>query len=124
MAFAITPDADEALTPSAASAATITPGTVREYRTIVADWETVDGVSVDLRPVVVTVPAATTQEALEAASDRLQEHFGPDVDGLGQGIERDWWFGLNQTDPFLRVCAVIVGVPILDNADRTTNEIH
>ncbi|MET9470453.1 hypothetical protein [Streptomyces sp. NPDC002922] len=125
MAFAITPGADEALAPSAASAATITPGTVREYRTIVADWESLDGVAVDLRPVVVTVPAATTAEAIEAASDRLQEHFGSSVEALGYtDIERDWWFGLNQTDPFLRVCAVIVGVPILDNTDEMTNEIH
>ncbi|MFE4335397.1 hypothetical protein ACFRQM_40130 [Streptomyces sp. NPDC056831] len=96
-----------------------------DYRTIVADWEPLDGVSVALRPVVVTVPAATTDEAIEAASDRLQEHFGSNVPELGcEVIERDWWFGLNETDAFLRVCAVIVGVPILDNDDEMTNEIH
>ncbi|MET7631829.1 hypothetical protein ABZS53_15435 [Streptomyces sp. NPDC005499] len=97
----------------------------RQYRTIVADWESLGGVSVDLRPVVVTVPATTTEEAIEAASDRLHEHFGSSVEALGyDDIERDWWFGLNETDAFLRVCAVIVGVPILDNDDRMTNEIH
>ncbi|MFF8918059.1 hypothetical protein ACF08M_33335 [Streptomyces sp. NPDC015032] len=96
-----------------------------EYRTIVADWELLDGVSVDLRPVVVTVPAATTDEAIEAASDRLQDHFGPNVPELGyEEIERDWWFGLNETDALLRVCAVIVGAPTLDNDDEMTNEIH
>lgn len=96
-----------------------------EYRTIVADWESLDGVSVALRPVVVTVPAATTKEAIEAASDRLQKHFGSNVPGLGnEDIERDWWFGLNGTDAFLRVCAVFVGAPILDNDDKMTIEIH
>ncbi|MFJ5725810.1 hypothetical protein [Streptomyces sp. NPDC093149] len=96
-----------------------------EYRTIVADWESVGGVSVALRPVVITVPAATTEEAIEAASERLQEHFGSTVPELGHDdIERDWWFGLNEADAFLRVCAVIVGVPILDNDDEMVNEIH
>ncbi|WP_411087862.1 hypothetical protein [Streptomyces sp. 061-3] len=109
--------------PSTATLPPVAPP--REYRTIVADWESINGVSVDLRPVVVTVPAATTEEAFEAASDRLQEHFGPSVEALGfDDIERDWWFGLNGTDAFLRVCAVIVGVPILDNDDRMANEIH
>ncbi|MFC9755146.1 hypothetical protein [Streptomyces sp. NPDC056921] len=96
-----------------------------EYRTVVADWESLDGVSVALRPVVVTVPAATSDEAIEAASDQLQEHFGPNVPELDlKEIERDWWFGLNGTDALLRVCAVIVGAPILDNDDEIINEIH
>ncbi|MFD9815200.1 hypothetical protein [Streptomyces sp. NPDC059080] len=85
--------------------------------TLVADWETVTDdegytISPDLLPVIITVAAGTKEEAIEAASDKLQRHFGASVEALFETrIERDLWFGLNETDPFLRLAAVLKGAP-------------
>lgn len=95
--------------------------------TIVADWETVSDdegctISPDMLPVIITVKATTQEEAIEAASDKLQEHFGPSVEALFETrIERDFWFGLNDTDPFLRLGAVLQGAPaVVGNDDLFT----
>ncbi|WP_328749378.1 MULTISPECIES: hypothetical protein [unclassified Streptomyces] len=96
-------------------------GTQDTFMTIVADWENAVGddgetTCVDLRPVVITVKATTHEAAIEAASDLLQAHFGASVEQLyAEDIERDWWFGLNETDPLLRVSAVFKGDPPLIN---------
>lgn len=85
--------------------------------TIVADWEVVQDdegcdISPDMLPVIITVKATTQEEAIEAASDRLQEYFGPSVEPLFETeIERDFWFGLNDHDAFLRLGAVLQGAP-------------
>ncbi|WP_274032638.1 hypothetical protein [Streptomyces sp. MMBL 11-1] len=90
-------------------------------RTVVADWETVSDdqgstISPDMRPVVITVTADSSDAAIDAASDKLQARYGPHVEALHrQLLTRDDWFGLNDTDPLLRVCAVFVGAPILDD---------
>lgn len=91
--------------------------------TIVADWETVsddrgDTISPALLPVIVTVDAATTDEAIQAASNKLQAHFGSEVDELyAKDIHPDEWFGLNETDAFLRICAAFVGAPAVAYLD-------
>ncbi|MGW1261265.1 hypothetical protein ACWD7Y_04790 [Streptomyces drozdowiczii] len=91
--------------------------------TIVADWETVSDdegctTSPDMLPVIITVPATTQEEAVEAASDKLQEHFGPSVEALFEDeIERDFWFGLNDHDAFLRLGAVLQGAPAVIGND-------
>ncbi|MFJ4686534.1 hypothetical protein [Streptomyces sp. NPDC088789] len=93
----------------------------QNFRTIVADWENVVGddgetTCVDLRPVVITVEATTYKEAIERASGILQTHFGASVEQLyAEDIERDWWFGLNDCHPFLRVNAFFMGAPTLIN---------
>ncbi|MFF1693062.1 hypothetical protein ACFVXC_05470 [Streptomyces sp. NPDC058257] len=91
--------------------------------TLVADWETVSDdegctISPDMLPVIITVKATTKDEAIEAASDKLQAHFGTSVDALFETrIERDFWFGLNETDAFLRLCAVLQGSPAVIDED-------
>lgn len=126
-----TPGADES--PTACSVCE--PGcscasTDDRFFTIVADWETVEAddgysTSVDLRPVVITVAATTYTDAVEAASDLLQAHFGSSVEQLyADDIERDWWFGLNDCDPFLRVSAVFKGDPSLVNDDDDFNALR
>lgn len=101
-----------------------------ELRTIVADWETVvddcgETISPDMLPVVVTVKATSTDEAIQAASDKLQAHYGADVPELfAKGITHDDWFGLNETDPFLRICAVLIGAPAVENDDEMTTVIR
>ncbi|MFF7415660.1 hypothetical protein [Streptomyces lydicus] len=97
--------------------------------TIVADWHPLKrcgySISVDLQPVVITVKAAAEDEAFEAASDLLQSHFGPDVQQLcATDIERDRWFGLNDCDAFLRVCAVFKDDPTLLNDDNRFNALR
>jgi hypothetical protein len=121
------PGADESPTPCGECAPHFQTPEETVLRTIVADWGTVqdsfgDTISPDMLPVVITVPAASRDEALQAAADKLQHHFGPDVAELhASGIERDWWFGFNDTDPLLRVCAVIVGTVALDDdEDQST----
>ncbi|MGW3153789.1 hypothetical protein [Streptomyces sp. NPDC001089] len=102
---------------------------VAELMTLVADWETVadyfgDMISPALLPVIVTVKAATADEAIQAASDKLQAHFGSEVAELyAKGIVRDHWFGLNETDPFLRLCAVFAGEPVIVSDDDGMNTV-
>lgn len=105
-------------------------GTEDQFRTIVADWDTVVGsdgetTCVDLKPVVITVEATTWDEAVEAASDLLQAHFGSDVPELcAKDIERDEWFGLNEATPFLRTTAFFKGEPPLINDDGSFNALR
>ncbi|MFI7083947.1 hypothetical protein ACIBUR_10105 [Streptomyces anulatus] len=93
-------------------------------RTVVADWETVSDdqgstISPDMLPVVITVHAHSSDEAIEAASDMLQARYGPHVAALHRDtLTRADWFGLGDTDPLLRVCAVFIGSPILDDDTR------
>lgn len=100
------------------------------YRTLVADWETVSDdqgctISPDMPPVVITVQANTRDEAIEAASDRLQNVYGPHLEPLyRRDLTRDDWFGLHDTDPLLRVCAVFMGIPILDDEDGGAQAHH
>ncbi|MFC9505480.1 hypothetical protein [Streptomyces sp. NPDC057002] len=99
-------------------------------RTIVADWQTVTDdegctISPDMLPVVITVPATSRDQALQAAADKLQKHFGPSVEALYEtAIERDWWFGFNDTDPLLRPSAIFVGEPELDHDDSMTTVLR
>lgn len=94
-----------------------------EFRTVVADWETCpdshgEDHSPAMPPVVITVPATNKHEALEAAADKLQAHFGPVVEPLYRtDIQRDEWFGDNDFTPLLRVCTVQIGIAILDDED-------
>lgn len=102
------------------------------FRTIVADWETCPDAlgedhSPDMLPVVITVKATSREEAIQAAADKLQEHYGPAVDHLYRtDIERDEWFGNDAGDfiPLLRVSAIFIGSPALDNDDRMTTVIR
>lgn len=85
--------------------------------TVVAGWEAVEdnegcSVSPDMLPVVIYVKAALGEAALEVASDKLQEHFGPKVAELfSSDIARDHWFGLDGDDAYLRLSAVFIGHP-------------
>ncbi|NIY68111.1 hypothetical protein [Streptomyces malaysiensis] len=90
-------------------------------RTITADWQTCPDASgedhsPDMLPVVISVVASSKKAALEAAADKLQEHFGPSVENLYRtDIERDDWFGFGGGESLLRVCLVQIGLPILDD---------
>ncbi|WNI17685.1 hypothetical protein [Actinacidiphila sp. ITFR-21] len=96
----------------------------QNFLTLVAGWETVaddegSTISTDLLPVVITVEATTVADAIEMASDRLQAHFGTSVEQLyADDIERDDWFGLNERDAYLRLCAVFKGAPRLVNDEQ------
>ncbi|MGW3273602.1 hypothetical protein ACWDFH_19330 [Streptomyces kronopolitis] len=126
-----TPDADESEKKCGSCA--VADGDVkvvqRHLRTIVADWETVDDdagctISPDLLPVVITVQASNRADAIEAASDKLQAHFGSSVEQLyADEIQRDWWFGLSNHDPFLRISAIFIDSPELDIDDEMTTVI-
>lgn len=96
-------------------------------RTVVADWETTEDGSVDMQPVVITVQAASYDEAIKAAADKLQAHFGPAVEELGRtDIETGEWFGnaAGDFDPLLRVCAVFIGEPTLDDPNEFSHVIN
>lgn len=100
-----------------------------EFFTLVADWETVaddegSTISPDMRPVSITVQASDSNEALVVASQKLQDTFGPDVEALhSTGLTAEDWFGLNGSDPLLRVCALFRGRPVLENDDDLTHAI-
>ncbi|MEU9050086.1 hypothetical protein AB0D37_06735 [Streptomyces sp. NPDC048384] len=103
----------------------------QSFRTLVADWEVCpdgsgDDHSPEMLPVVITVKATSREEAMQAAADKLQEYYGPAVEQLYRtDIERDEWFGNDAGDytPLLRVAAIFVGSPELDNDDAMTTVI-
>lgn len=104
----------------------------RNLTTIVADWETVqdsfgDTISPDMLPVVITVQASSRDEAILAAAEKLQAHYGPAVEHLYRtDIETGEWFGnaAGDFEPLLRICAVFVGAPELDDSNDMTKVIR
>ncbi|MEU0214039.1 hypothetical protein ABZ281_02580 [Streptomyces sp. NPDC006265] len=126
------PEDGESPTPCGECAPHVEADKTAALRTIVADWEICqdsfgDDISPDMLPVVITVPATSRDEAIQAAAEKLQTHYGSSVDHLYRtDIETGEWFGNDAGDfePLLRICAVFVGEPELDDLDEISEVIR